>query len=210
MVVRAVLLAGVLFALAFTTYVVTGQRGWLGDKPREQLAALRQPYNPMHVALLARSEAAAAVRAIVDKPILGHGSWARNPGYQAWQEDFLESLTKPGVEITVANRESEKYGLFNGHSHLLQAWAYGGIVGAAFWVFQLYVFARLGLYFIARPWTPALPIVAIGIWLAYWNILFSPMAWGRTTWPALLAFLLILYATSTYQERQPAGVAATV
>lgn len=175
-------------AVLFVAYVSLGLRGYLGQSAQEQLIVLRHPYNPIHVVLRARTEGLAAIRAIIDKPILGHGSWARDMKYVDYKYDLLASITKPSAKIV---RPVDERDLIPGHSHVLQAWVQSGFLGALFWIYQIILFTRVFAYFLRRPWHPALPIVLYAVWAVYWNIFFSPFGFGRVMWPALAAFCLV-------------------
>ena len=70
----------------------------------------------------------AGAKAIMDKPAMGHGSWATNCEYADFLKDFL-----------LANEYNkifrDKNCLIPGHSVVLEAWIYSGFLGLVFWLF---------------------------------------------------------------------------
>jgi len=79
-----------------------------------------------------RSEILVSAQAIMDSPILGHGSWAKNEEYAAMLNYLRESMGY------VAQGKHES-GLIPTHSHIFGAWVEAGILGAVFWLWILTV-----------------------------------------------------------------------
>ncbi len=205
-IVRYAVIAGLVLTFAFLSYVTLGLQGLLGTKTRAQLVVLRQPYNPLQVILVARGHTISGILAIADKPLLGHGSWARDRGsdYEAGMRDFMrEWLLVPGAPMEpLQDRDPGEVVLLQpGHSHILAAWVWGGAIGGAFWIAQLVILTNLSVFFIRRPWCSIMPVAVYALVSAYWNIIFSPFGFGRSEWPALAA-LLILYRYQVQQYEQ--------
>lgn len=195
-VVKYGLAAVALAGIVFWGFVSVGLSGALGPKTQAQLAVLKNPYNPVNVVLFVRPSAYAAGRAILDAPILGHGSWATDPRYAVYMDRIVREVADPfsavgGGRLDFGTVLLGGTGEIPAHSHLLGAWVRGGILGAAFWGYQLGVFLVIGLRFVARGREVVAPIVFWGVFTGWWNILFNPMGWGRKEWPALAAFLIV-------------------
>ena len=139
-----------------------------------------------------RPEMIASLTAIRDSPIIGHGSWARDPKY-----------------VLLLNAELEKYGLrpydfqsgsstalsdlIPEHSHLLGAWVEAGFFGTLFWFWALglaiAVLSRL--YLLRDRMTPLVAYLGL---LLVWDILFSPFgAERRLLIPYYLIVLLFTW-----------------
>jgi hypothetical protein len=119
-----------------------------------------------------RPEIVIGLRAALDAPILGHGSWAQDFKYQEMLADMLAE--NGGSEIPV--RALEYAGsLIPSHSHIVGSWVYAGITGLIFWSYILSVIARAIVRItVLRP-----PLAPIYTWLMIgmlWDIGFSPFA----------------------------------
>jgi hypothetical protein len=117
-----------------------------------------------------RTEIISSFYAIRDSPILGHGSWAKNPYYDQMMYYFLKDAGyKAGRDVSE---------LIPTHSHLWGAWVESGILGAIFWgyIFFLTFKVPLKLYKINEP------IKYVTLFVAFtllWDILFSPYGADR-------------------------------
>lgn len=164
------------------SYEYAAENYWLGKKARE---LVRLQSGSFGVLMGGRGALYSAAQAIVDSPIIGHGSWAKNPYYIS----ILRNLEKFGY--TIGSLETlHRTGLIPTHSYLLGGWVEGGILGAVFWGWVLILIARvlLYLYNITDPMNPLIVFVAISL---IWDIMFSPFgAEGRLTTAFFLVFLM--------------------
>ena len=114
-----------------------------------------------------RSEILVSAQAIIDSPILGHGSWAKDFRYAELLTAQLSSL---GYEIGAGPSD---VGLIPTHSYLTQAWVWAGILGGAFWLVILVIAVwLLGTLYSFR--VTLLPLLVFSTILLLWNIAFSP------------------------------------
>jgi hypothetical protein len=134
-----------------------------------------------------RPEFAVGLRAALDSPIIGHGSWAKDFKY-------LEMLNDMEVEAGVMDYspdfEEDANGLIPGHSQIITAWVWAGIGGLIFWAYMVWFFLQ-GIMRVAvlRPsMAPAYMLFLIGMW---WDIFFSPFAANRRI---ILAVMIVLVA----------------
>ena len=127
--------------------------------------------NPLGVIAGGRSEILTTPRAILDSPILGHGSWAKDARYVELQREGLVEFGVPnGNEPTDPN-------LIPTHSYLLGSWVWAGLGGGVFWA----AVAALALWLMANLYTvrSALsPLLVFSTTFLLWNIAFSP--YGNT------------------------------
>jgi hypothetical protein len=123
------------------------------------------------VLLGGRPEILASAQAIIDSPVLGHGSWARDVTYS---------------ELLVAQLSSLNYGadapfyggdLIPAHSYLIGSWVWAGFLGGAFWLAVLAIAAGLlaNLYSFR---VELAPLLVFSTMLLLWNIAFSPYGAG--------------------------------
>ena len=127
--------------------------------------------NPIGVLAGGRSELLTSPRAILDSPILGHGSWAKDARYVELQRQGL-------IELGVPNgNEPTDPTLIPTHSYLLGSWVWAGLGGGLFWL----AVVLLAVWMIARIYVvrPALsPLIVFSTTFLLWNIAFSP--YGNT------------------------------
>jgi hypothetical protein len=145
-------------------YEYAAEQGMLGEEAQRKYKV--QAAGTGGVLLGGRSEILISFRAIMDSPIIGHGSWAKDFKYaDAWGE-ITRAL---GYETTRA-KES---GLIPTHSYLFGAWVEAGILGAVFWFWMLSIPIRV-LTILYRTQELLTPLIAFIGFLLVWDILFSP------------------------------------
>ena len=153
----------------FQLYQYAAQTGWLGQIALQKYEA----QSSGHYGLLVggRSEILVSSQAILDSPLLGHGSWAKDCRYTSLYSQLRQQLGYfPGEE----NEDC----LIPAHSHLLGAWVQAGILGAIFWLWALTLPIRaLGELFGSRE--RLAPLVAFVAFFLLWDIFFSPFAGDR-------------------------------
>lgn len=123
-----------------------------------------------------RVEILASSEAVLNSPILGHGSWAEDRKYALLLLKINEILGTNRDEALI-EQGVDQSNLIPTHSYLMQAWVWAGLLGAIFW------FAVLRFIFQA-----ILPILqyrstmqAIAVFFCIsviWDILFSPFGSG--------------------------------
>jgi hypothetical protein len=119
----------------------------------------------------ARQELLVSSLAIIDSPIIGHGSWSKDPSYASLLPELLSRYgydeTQP---IVLADELSD---LIPTHSFLFGAWVNSGLLGAVFW-FWIMMFCGKLLLVMYKTKSPLTPVVAFVGFNMLWNILFSP------------------------------------
>jgi hypothetical protein len=182
----AILLAT--FAIA-RTYACAANHGLLGAKARLQYQS--QSSGSFGVLVGGRGDSLASIRAIMDSPIIGHGSWPTDSTYTLYLAHLMASL---GYRNSPAGAAIKRYGgLIPAHSHLLGAWVQAGVAGAIFW-FWVYSLTIRGLYALYTAGEPLTPLIAYFAFLLGWDVLFSPYGFDRrfltTYYVILLMFVL--------------------
>jgi len=150
--------------LMIRTYERAAESGVLGEAAEKKYEA--QGSGRYGLLLGGRSETLISLEAISDSPVIGHGSWAKDPRYAAayWQRAGLLGYHQgPGEETD----------LIPTHSHLFGAWVESGLPGAVFWIwcFLLALRALLRLFAENDRLSPLIVFIAVSF---MWDILFSP------------------------------------
>lgn len=125
------------------------------------------PANPLGVVTGGRAEFLPSTQAILDSPILGHGSWARGPEYAELQRQRLIEMGVPRGNLPADPT------LIPTHSYLLGSWVWAGVAGGLFWL----VVAGLALWVLANLYAVRLPLSPLIVFVAsllLWSIAFSP------------------------------------
>lgn len=191
---RVALLA---FTIACGIWVFTqiyshyAEQGVFGEYAQRKLAA--QTSGTGGLLLGGRGEILASEQAILDSPLLGHGSWARDPVYAAILADKRAEL---GYKDFQGGKPDDQ---IPAHSHLFGAWVESGVVGALFWVFVLGITVHALLKVSGSE--PLLPLFAYVGFSLIWDVLFSPFGAGqRFSTPYAIVAMIIL---SSFRDASP-------
>jgi O-antigen ligase len=176
-----------LYGLA-RAYVSATEAGWLGQEAQSRLALqLLETRDPVFGLIAGgRGEFFASLQAILDAPIIGHGSWARSAEYYGVYVDTLRRMGAAEMATIMEHVGRRDGHILPTHSHVLGAWVEAGIAGAAFWVAVAWMLAVACARALRAP-------TAIGLVLLcalpgqIWALAFSPLgADGRLFWALLL------------------------
>lgn len=182
---RIVLLGVLVIAAAGAARAVVmrlASQGMLGQEAMEKNEL--QARSQLGLFLGARPEILVSSRAVLDSPIVGHGSWAKDTGYAEMYRDLCQRY---GLMPDRRDNPDEEE-LIPTHSHLMDAWVGGGILGALFWIAVFCVVMKGVIR--ASTLRPLLaPAYVYGFVSFLWAILFSPPG-GVTILPE--AFWLIV------------------
>lgn len=147
-----------------------------------------QSEGSLGVILGGRPESLVSTQAILDSPILGHGSWARDPKYDELLSDRRISLGYEDIPTDPAD-----IGVIPAHSFLLGAWVEGGLLGGVFWLGIAGMAGWLLLNLYAVRWTMT-PLLVFSTTLLLWNIAFSPYGEAeRFAAPYAIALCLLAF-----------------
>ena len=163
------------------------QAGWLGEEAQVKNEAQRQ--SSVGLLLGGRPEFFIGLRAAMDSPILGHGSWAQDLRYVDMQFDWQYEY---GLAHDIETAETLSGGRIPSHSHLVGAWVDGGIMGAVLWGYIFWLNGR-ALTRITSLTTALAPAYCVILVAFAWSILFSPLGTtGRMNDALALVILLDL------------------
>jgi O-antigen ligase len=133
-----------------------------------------------------RPETLVAIRAIIDSPIIGHGSFPYGPQYLQMEQDirYEHGYSDSDEPLEV------QFQVIPTHSHLTMAWVESGILGGACWIyiFVLAVRAIVGLSATRPNLAPLYCYLLVGF---LWDILYSPFGSVNRIWAAF--YILLSY-----------------
>lgn len=190
-VIGAIVLGSCAIVLVGALYGSAANAGWFGEDAKQKYEW--QASGKLGFLVGGRPELLVSSMAIMDSPIIGHGSWAKDPRYSML---LLEKLSNYDYE-TGSERNND---LIPTHSYLLGAWVESGILGAIFWFWVLLVSVKL-LIAMSRfrfRLSILLAFVAFGL---IWNILFSPLGAEGRIYTAYYVVLL-MYGTILVRTTQ--------
>jgi len=195
---KQVVAALVLFAVGAwglaAAYARAASSGLLGDQAQYKYEF--QSGGEYGLLLGGRSEILLGFLAIYDSPVLGHGSWAKNPEYvAAYQEAMLllgydQSSFQRGQGTGIDSEENDY--LIVAHSHILGAWVEAGILGALLFLWLLVLAFR----FLKRVFTARVrlaPFITFSAFWLIWNLCFEPYGGDKRFSVLYFAVVLISY-----------------
>lgn len=139
--------------------------GFLGEEAQEKNEVESRAGN---LILGGRPEVFTGLRAFLDSPIIGHGSWPIDRKYIEMQADEAEERGNKVNDLLQTTN-----GLIPTHSHIIGAMVDAGILGGFFWAYLLWLVAKAIVQVaILRP--PLAPIYCFLLVTQFWATLFSP------------------------------------
>jgi hypothetical protein len=164
----ALLLVGGLIGI-YWGYQYAVSAGLMGEEAREKYED--QSSGKYGTLLGGRVEMLSSIPAIIDSPILGHGSWAKDPKYVIIEQQALAMLGYTGAGKM--DPEELREGVIPSHSHILGAWVDAGVLGAIFWGWVCIQVCKMLLRTYPRG-MKLLPLAAYAAFELLWDIPFSP------------------------------------
>ncbi len=183
----------------YCAYQYAASTGLMGDDAREKYET--QSSGKYGAFLGGRFELLSSIPAIIDSPILGHGSWAKDPKYVLLEQQALALLGyRDAGDLSI---DDLKEGLIPSHSFILGAWVDAGILGAIFWGWVWLLVCKTLLRTYPRG-IKLLPLAAYAAFQLLWDIPFSPYgAQMRIISP----FYIVIIMNYLSIARNPAQVA---
>ncbi len=187
--VISLVIAGLAWGI-LSLYTISARNGWLGDVTRVNFQL--QSENGLKILLIGRADIIPALYAISDSPILGHGSWARDFEYRYYLYDLIRFGYLDSSEFARIDNRVSASDIIPTHSHILQAWVWGGFAGGVFWL-GIFVLITRALFTTLKNPNILFALVIFICFLSFWNILFSNFASTmRLQWAYFL--VICLYA----------------
>ncbi|WP_343704419.1 hypothetical protein [Chitinophaga sp.] len=183
-------LAAIIFQVCYIFYVKSVLNNEIGgEHAHTQISRLSNPYNPLELLMTGRAETFAAGAAIADKPLFGHGSWAKDESLKY----YMILLMYHDEELNIqAARETNH--LVPSHSVLMGAWVNWGLGGFIAVTYLFLVLMKMGFYIIRNGQELALyPVLVLMTLGLIWTFLFSPFQQLRLLIPGISAIILNTY-----------------
>lgn len=197
---RVFLTLGAIIAAAgiiFSAYSYMAPRGMLGQKAKWKFETQAQETGGKFSVFSGRSELYFSLPKIIESPIIGWGSWVKDPAY-VMRKCLERGMNWPVTKLFVGRNE----GLIPSHSHLFGAWVEGGIIGAAFWATMWILALRAVLLDGFAIFGPAKPLLLFLYTNFAWDILFSPFGAERRIWNGFLIWVLVVVTAYLQREKQ--------
>ena len=182
---------------AVELYQHAAQMGWLGTAALQKYQI--ETAGDYGLLLGGRSEILISGHAIIDSPLLGHGSWAKDCSYTSL---YLELRKRAGY----SEGEEREDCLIPTHSYLMGSWVQAGVLGAVFWVWALSLAVRvlIRLYSLRERLTPMVIFFAFQM---IWDVLFSPFGGAsRFLAPFYVVVVMSYLSGGTSQRTGPRSV----
>jgi len=168
---------------AFYFYGYAADSGWLSERAKGKYEA-QVERSETSLLVAGRNELLVSLEAIMDAPILGHGSWPESAYY-------AQRLAELRYEFGLSNDIGRpKNDLIPTHSHLFGGWVEAGFVGGAFWGFILFLVGQ-ALSRSLQGHSHMRPLYIYSAVLLIWDILFSPFAGFRRIETAFLIVVVL-------------------
>ncbi len=170
---RVFVLAGLAVLGSGLAIVVIGyvtSSGFLGQQAQKKNQSQLQ--SKQGLLLSGRPEILVSSQAVLDSPILGHGSWAKDPQYAEMLHDLEVRYGMTNIDDMDYVLE-ETNGLIPAHSHIMGAWVFAGIAGVPIWIYLFLITVKaITQIYLRRPTlTPLYGWLFVSL---LWAILFSP------------------------------------
>jgi len=140
------------------------------------------------------------IAAALDKPIIGHGAWAR------MEKDYIAAASDLfGVEFYREKQFNYHRVFIPSHSMIIAAWVEGGIFGLVFWAFAIMFVARnLPRAVLMLPeYAGVIMINSMGF---FWSVLFSPIQSRNYTAMIMVPLLVASVLMRSQKWTSPAAV----
>lgn len=177
--------------MTYFAYIYAAPRGYLGEGQQQKMLEQTQTVfgsSPLGLILAGRPQFYGAVLGVMDRPLIGHGSW-RHDLTSIYVFEAIASVGTDPKLIDIMTRQGGAAGA--GHSVLMQAWVENGIVPAMALVAAMWIILRVGIFSI-RYENRMTPYFVYSIISFSWAFLFSPPGMGlRFSVGLFMAFYVV-------------------
>lgn len=179
---RRILILVPLFYFFYGFYVdLVSKNDFGGLNSKNQIQLIDNIYNPFELLYYGRTETFVAISAIIEKPIIGYGSWAKD--HSGKFQKLMEEIK--GVSIT------KNASFIPSHSVFFGAWLYSGIFGALSILLVFITIVKSGIIYYKFSFDEFTPVVLILLVEFIWAFFFSPFGILRTTFPLMTSIIII-------------------
>ena len=190
---------------AYATYVTYSlSTDNLGQNAR-QLQAIGNPYNPISLLAIGRSEWLVMPKAVMERPLFGWGSWARdeNNRFNYMRIERIGSIDYGTIDHSIMDL------YIPAHSVVGSAWVWSGILGfvAMIWLLKSTLIMAWRLPSLRSPLLPAVAYLTI---VMFWHFCFSPPQSVRLFFPISLGALIVLSGQAMVERMKHLYLRATL
>lgn len=195
---RAFITTIVALLLGYGSYIAYINYSLNSEMPGQtafQLQYVENPYNPIALLLIGRSEWLIMPLAISERPIFGWGSWAQDDNGR-----FANLRLSEMGSTSVYSSEQTSKQYIPAHSIVASAWLWSGILGffSMVWLARLIWPMVITLRYLRSPLLPVACYLAFGL---IWHFFFSPPQLLRIYFPIALGALVVASASFIRQHR---------
>lgn len=182
------------------TYQYVASHGWMGEDELVKYEEQSKGKSGLETLMAGRGEFFIALTAIVDKPLMGHGSYALDT--KGYLKDFVIKHGATTEELKRIDKMEEMRGgarTIPAHSHIACFWMWAGIAGLLPWLYILVLFWKT-LFRRMHVYPPYYGYFALIIPGMFWAIFFSPFG-SRINMAVLIAACLVVQTMAREQRR---------
>ena len=165
-------LGGFVAAMAMVAaYGAMAESGALGDEAQAKF--YDQTKGNVNFIQAGRTESLVSIEAIADSPIVGHGSWAKDPYYIQLLVVKMRELGLEGGSFYYIGTKTDFQ--IPTHSYLLGSWVEHGILGVPIWIYT-FLLTFGALYAILKESSQPSALLSLVAFAFMWDVFFSPFA----------------------------------
>lgn len=174
----------------YAFYLWAAPRGMLGEAQQQKMIDQQRTVfgtSPLGFILSGRPQVYGAILGILDRPIIGFGSWR----HDLTSSYVVEAIASVGTDPRVIDRLNQGGATGAGHSVLFQSWVENGILTAIGYIAAFVILLKVFLFNIKNEnrLTPYFVFIVIGF---SWNFFFSPPGiWLRFIVGLFFAFYVV-------------------
>lgn len=176
----------------YSLYVNQVFKGNIDTGNNTQLLKVENPYNPINLLMMGRSETFIGVEAMLDRPWTGWGAWAKDPD----NHYYYLKMELNDKDYNITNKEH----LIPSHSVLIGSGVNNGVVALLLMIVIFLFVAVKGISLFRYPNQYYL-IIALYTMCFLWDMLFSPQSHFRMTLPLQIAFILVSWGIHQKEKR---------
>jgi hypothetical protein len=182
----------------FQFYKYAVAQGFLGEGPRETYEMqIASSQSGQFTVLVGRWDQLYTWPKIMESPIIGHGSWAKDFDY------VMSRAGELGMDPALVGVEEQK-GLVPAHSHITGGWLEAGILGGIFWIIALWRAMRLVIREDTVLFRRLAPLMTFLLMRFAWDVLFSPYGGAGRLWSGFMLAWIAWTETQTHSAENGA------
>ncbi|MCL2596417.1 MAG: hypothetical protein FWD66_01895 [Paludibacter sp.] len=169
----------------YVVYVNQVLEGKITAGNNEQIASLKNPYNPVNLIIFGRTGFFVGWQAFMDSPLIGNGAWSIDVSGKYMSMYAYFKGDSSGVL-------ADKNRMIPSHSVLVGAGMNNGVFAFVFMFSILFFFIKTGFKALDKK-DPYVAAVVYSILFILWNGLFSPLPHFKNTLPLYFVIILASY-----------------